>query len=476
VGESKERDDGPFELEIDGLSAGGRGVARSDGRVWFVADAVPGDRVRPRVIRERSRFVEAAVAERVRSSVDRRAPECRYQAECGGCPWMVLPEKVQRSWRHRLVVDALERIGGLEAPVVEEILPAPENLAYRNRAEPTLGLSSREEPVLGFRGEEGGVVDVSHCPVLPAKANEVLRGLRRILLDELGPQVVSALRGSPRFRIGIRVSRATGELLVALYESGVPFPEAAELARRLRALHPEVRGVVRVRTLAGRRGGARVELLEGEGTLIEEVAGLRFRLPAATFLQVNPAVAERLVDRVREWAGDVSGRVVLDLYGGVGVFGLTLAARGARVVVVEADRAAVSCGRDTARRNGLGRVRFRHEDVLGFLRARASSGGRADVVIADPPRTGLGRGVAKAIADLLPARVVLVSCDPATAGRDLKALAQCGYGVRRIVPLDMFPQTAHVETVTVLDRTDVRATGRHRSRPERPLPGAAGSR
>jgi 23S rRNA (uracil1939-C5)-methyltransferase len=245
-----------------------------------------------------------------------------------------------------------------------------------------------------------------------------------------------------------------GAILIALRGLPVPFPSAAQFASFIAARHEEVVGVVRVKVHEGRRGGSSIEVLHGRPWLEERVAGTRFRIPAATFFQVNSDAAEVLAGIVVECSEPVDGARVLELYGGVGVFSFALARRGAPApVVVEADFDAVACGRDAIAPEVAAPPVFVHSDVSRYLRSMGNRANPVDLVVADPPRTGLGRGVVEGIAALEPSRLVLVSCDPATLGRDTRDLGKVGFVPRRFVPLDLFPQTASVEAVAVFERS-----------------------
>jgi tRNA/tmRNA/rRNA uracil-C5-methylase (TrmA/RlmC/RlmD family) len=211
-----------------------------------------------------------------------------------------------------------------------------------------------------------------------------------------------------------------------------------------------VSGVLRIRPRSSRRGGTRVDVLAGRSWIEERVAGFVFRLSATSFLQVSAAAADALADLVAEVAAP-GGETALDLYCGVGVHALRLVGLGIvdSAIAVDADGAAVDCGRDVARDRGLA-VRLVHADVARFLAREARA---ARLVVANPPRAGMGRVVATALARLGASRIVVVSCEPATGARDLAAIGAGGpYRLARVVPLDMFPQTAHVETVSVLER------------------------
>jgi 23S rRNA (uracil1939-C5)-methyltransferase len=446
-----EAQDVGVELEVDQLAALGRGLGRRDGIVWFVPGAVPGDRVLAAAVHSRPRYVEGRLSQILRSSTDRRDPPCRLQGECGGCPLMPLAEERQVEWRRRFVVDALERIGGVETPPVEAVHPASAALGYRNRVELVLGASGADgRPVLGLHAvaDPSAIVDVDRCLLQSDPANAVLATIRATLGVRGGFGSSRASRGA--YRVVIRRSDGTGEMLVALREVGPRLEGVTELARAIRTAHPEVVGVVRLRALSARRGGATTEVVSGRGWIEERVAGLTFRLPAATFVQVSAAAATELARLVREMIG-LGAAELLDLYGGVGVHALVARASGLveRAVCVDADRSAVDCGTETARRSQLA-VRFERADVGRYL---AHAPGRPEVVVANPPRAGMGRDVTAALRALDPRRIVLVSCDATTLARDLRRLLDGGrFRLERVVPVDVFPQTAHVETVSLLTR------------------------
>ncbi len=444
------------ELEVDQLAALGRGLGRVDGIVWFVPGAVPGDRVLAEAVHSRPRYVEGRLSRILRPSTERRDPPCRLQGECGGCPLMPLAEERQIEWRRRFVVDALERIGGLETPPVESVHSASAALGYRNRVELVLGAPAADasapdgRPVLGLHSvaDPRAIVDVDRCLLQSDPANAVLATVRATLGT---PGGLGLSRGSPgTYRVVIRRSDATGEMLVALREVGPRLEGLTELARAIRTAHPEVVGVVRLRALSARRGGATTEVVSGRGWIEERVLGLTFRLPAATFVQVSAAAAAALARLVREMVAPGADEL-LDLYGGVGVHALGARASGLveRAICVDADRSAVDCGTETALQSGLA-VRFERADVGRYL---AHEPGRPEVVVANPPRAGMGRDVTAALRALDPRRIVLVSCDATTLARDLRRLLDGGrFRLERVVPVDVFPQTAHVETVSLLTR------------------------
>lgn len=439
-------------LQIESLAAGGRGVARHEGQVWFVSGALPGDQVLAGVVRRHSRHVDGRVIRRLRDSPARRRPPCRLQPMCGGCPWMPLDDLEQRRWKRTMVREALRRIGhaGVE---VDEVRVSP-SLAYRNKVELTLGRDPGGRPVVGYHSGavERGLVDIDRCAVQHDDANGVLASARSYLLDHAKDWVDSLPGRADPYRLIIRRSWLTGEVLVALRETNWPFPAARALAEHLARSHANLAGVVRIRARSGRRGAARVSRILGRTWLEERIGNTTFRLPAASFFQINTDAASQLLDVVVECAGSVEGRRVADLYAGVGAFGIELARRGAEVTLCEADVQAILCGRRAARAGGSRSISFVRAEVSDFLQRSLREGRCFDVIVANPPRSGMGPDVPRRIGEHRPARVVVVSCDPATLARDTRRLTQQGYLPERAIPIDLFPQTAHVETVLLLTR------------------------
>jgi 23S rRNA (uracil1939-C5)-methyltransferase len=438
-------------ISIEGLVSGGRGVGREDGRVWFVRGALPGDRVWARAERVRSRFVEAVgVRFELHSPLRREAP-CAHQDRCGGCPWMPLPEDRQREWKRRLVVDALTRIAGLEDPAVEPVRHPSAPLGYRNRVEFTAAAGLDGKPAIGLWGrveQTRALVDLPGCPLQTERANALLDRIRRLVAQR--PDIGRRLVEQGPFRLLIRTT-STGFLSLGFWGTEHPFPSAAELAAALVRAPDAPASIVELRARPGRRGGVRARTLHGSATIRERLGEFEFELPPASFMQVNPAGGEALIDIVRELAGDVRDRRILDLFGGVGAFGLHLARRGARwVVVCDADREAIDAGRRAGRYAGLVNVRFVHQTVRAYLQSQ--QGKATDLLLANPPRSGFGRGVAAGILALEPRRMIIVSCDPPTLARDLGPLLSAGYRPGPVVPVDLFPQSHHIETVVLLEK------------------------
>lgn len=450
--------EGVTTVVLDRWAAGGRALGRVDGRVWMVAGGAPGDEVLARPLKDHGRYVEAVAEAVVTASRLRREPPCALQAVCGGCPLMVVDEAAQHEAKRRFVIDALERIGRLGPVAVGPVVAIPPSLAYRNKIELTFGRGPHGERVLGYHrsAAPADLVDVPACRIADDRLQTLLVRARSFFLDGPGRDDPALSHPHEPLRLVLRASGSSLETLIAFRSAEGPFPSLASFARSASEAEAGLAGVVRILAVPGRRGGGRVEAVVGRAWLEESILGVSFRLPATAFFQVHAAAAEALARQVVEGAG--APRSVIELYGGVGGIGLALARRGAAVTIVEADAGAVACGAEAADRAGLGGARFVRADVLRFLRA-GSKLAAPDLIVADPPRSGLGPGVARSLGDLGAHRIAMVSCDPATLARDVAALAAAGYTLERVIPFDLFPQTAHVEAVAWLTRSARGAEG-----------------
>lgn len=438
-------------LQIEGLAAGGRGVARDDdGRVWFVPDGIPGDRVEVRVERIRRRSGEARVVRRLEEGPERREAPCAVQAHCGGCPWMVLEPTAQARYKTTLIEDALQRIGGVEQPRLDPLQSIPPLTGYRNRIELTFA-QHRKGNRLGFRqAGSSQLVDIAHCEIFATEGARLLTVVRQLLGCAAKPHSDTLDVPADRPRIMLRCLRG-GRFAVIVRVQGRPLTGITAFAAELVKQLPEVSGVVEVTLRRGGRAVKKRRLLAGEGTLQETLGGIRFDLPIDAFSQVHPAAAEALTRTALEAMAVQPGERWLDLYAGAGVYGISAVRRGAcEALICEIDSGLVEAGRAAAGKSGSGAIRFFSADVTEFLRGLQQPA-NLDGVVVNPPRGGMGREAVRALLDLRPRRWIWISCDPVPFARDLKEALAAGYVLRRVVPFDLFPQTAHVETLAVLE-------------------------
>jgi len=425
----------PLEVRVRAIAGGGAGVADlPDGRAVFVHGTAPGDRALVRVSEEKPRWARAELVRLLEEGPGRRTPPCRFAGRCGGCTLEHLRYAEQLRWKGRFVADALERIGGVAPADPPEVTPSPREVRYRSRVSFHLRRLRGGRVVAGFHalGRPGRIVDVDGGCLLP---EEPLAAAWDALRDAWGPGA-ALLPAGPRLRLTLR-RVSEGVLLVV--EGGA----SAGDGRRAGAeeLVARAEGIVAVWHRPRRSEPA--ELLAGLAATHETWLGRRYAVGASAFLQVNRDAAEALHAAVLGQVGRPAGLRVVDAYAGVGALGRRLATDGARVVAIEVDREAARAALDGAP-DGFRVLEGTVEELLPEALP-------ADVVVLNPPRSGVHEDVAARLGASGVERIVYVSCDPATLARDVARLGDA-YEVRRVGAFDLFPQTAHVETVATLER------------------------
>lgn len=414
-------------VRIDSIAAGGEGVGRlPDGRAVFVHRTAPGDEVEVAVVRSRPRWARARLLQILQPGPDRRDAPCPHYARCGGCTLEHLEYSAQLEAKGRIVADALTRIGHLsvEPP---EVVPSPLSERYRNRVSFTLRRLERGRIVAGFHAlhNPDEIVDITGSCLLPeasiARAWDALRA-------EWGPDA-QRLPSGEELRLTLRATEA-GDVSL-LIEGGFTPGRPVELIEAV----PELKSIWHA------RGDGEPQLLAGERFLSERWGTEEIPLAARAFLQVNRWAARLLEDHVRTVAGEVSGTRVIDAYCGVGLHARQLAESGAHVIGIELDPHAVTAARDAAMPGTEFREGLVEEVLPELLPAR--------LVILNPPRSGVAEPVVETLLANRPERIIYVSCNPASLARDLSRLAPA-FTLQGVRSFDLFPQTAHVETVVVL--------------------------
>ncbi len=428
-------------LDVESLAYGGKGVARRNGYVVFVAGGLPGDRVTAEVTRAKRGYAEASTREVVRPSPDRVPPRCDHGGEpCPGAPWQGLAYEEQLRQKQSQVEDALVRLGGLEGFELEPIEPAVERWRYRNKLEYSFG-ERDGELVLGFhaRGRWDLIVDAEDCQLASERNNARRNELRDWARSaELPPYDKRSGLGALR-NLVIREGRRTGQLQSRLVTS------PAEIPRPPVDLHTIVEGP------GGGTDGPTGAL--GAEHLEEELSGLRFRISHRAFFQTNTEMADRLYRIAGEMAGLTGSERVFDLYCGIGTLGLTLASQAGEVWGIELVPEAIVDAEENARLNGIENARFRTGDARKEIRPLLAEAGRPDLAVVDPPRAGLSKKVVRRLIECDAPRIVYVSCNPTTLAPNAAQLTEAGYRLRRVKPVDMFPQTPHIECVALLEKT-----------------------
>jgi 23S rRNA (uracil1939-C5)-methyltransferase len=451
---------------IEDYAAEGKSLARVDGKVIFVENAVPGDIVDIRLGKNKKDWAEGFVTAFRQYSPDRVDPVCSHFGVCGGCRWQMLPYHLQLQYKQQQVEDTLRRIGKIALPAIRPILGAPRSVHYRNKMEYTFSSRrfllpeelhdpavSSEQRVAGFhaKGLFDKVVDIDICHLQEEPTNRLRKAVRDFgLKEDLTFYDIRLHQGWLR-NLQLRIC-STGEIMANLVLGYEEETLTRRLADGLLQQFPELTTLLY--TINPKWNDSITDLepriLFGRGFVIERLEDFQFKIGPKSFFQTNTRQGERLYQVTREFA-ELSGKeTVYDLYCGTGSIGIFVSRQAARIVGVEVVGAAVEDARENATLNGIGHARFFSGDVTdlcqdGFF-ARE---GRPDVIITDPPRAGMHEQLVNKILEIAAPVVVYVSCNPATQARDLHLL-DAKYAVTGVQPVDMFPHTHHIENVVQL--------------------------
>lgn len=453
---ARPRRDDILELEVQDLAFGGLGVARHDRFVVFCRDSAPGDRVRVRVRKARRRFAEADLLEVLRPGPGRREPPCPKIPRCGGCRLQHVDYEVALAAKGAQVAEHLARIGHLEGVNVLPPDPAIERFGYRNKMEYSAAPADDGALTLGFheRGRWDRVVDVDACLLATPLGNRVRESVRAWAVAEgLAPYDQRAQVGDLR-HVVVREGVSTGQVLVTIVTSPGHAEAVDRLADPLTRAHPEAVGLVHSVNdgVAEVTAGLPTRVVWGRDWIEERVNGVTLRLSAAAFFQTNTNMTGHLYDRVAEAAGLDGGQVVYDLFSGVGSIGLVMAGGAREVVAIEIVPEAVEDARANAERNGMVNHTALCGDVGVVLREHRGQLPPPDVAIVDPPRGGLSGRAVRRVLELAPPTLVYVSCQPATFADNAARFVAGGYRLEWVRPVDMFPQTPHIEAVARFTR------------------------
>jgi 23S rRNA (uracil1939-C5)-methyltransferase len=436
-----------IELRIESLAFGGAGVAKRDGFVVFVHGAVPGDRVRAIVGKSKRAYAEARAVHVLEAGRERIPP----RAEHPGVPWQILPYQRQLEAKQAQVEEALARIGRVHATTLEPIVAAVDQWRYRNKLEYSFGSDESGRLICGFHepGRWDRIVEVRDCLLASEEAN----ALRERIVEwcrSAGLRAHDRRSGDGVLRnLVVREGRRTKALQARL----VTTPEQVDRESLARAAGPQASILwTRLEGVAETTQGGETEVIAGSELLDEVIAGVRLRASPGAFLQTNTEMADRLYALAVEYAQCSGFERVYDLYCGIGTISLAIAPRAAEVWGLELVPEAIADAIASARHNEIHNARFFAGDVRLALRELVATAGPPDVLIVDPPRAGLSQKVVRRIIEAGPSRIVYVSCNPTTLAPNVAQLTQAGYELARVRPVDMFPQTPHIECVALLVR------------------------
>ncbi len=436
-----------YHAAIEGYSSEGLGIARIDGQVVFVHRGIRGEECDILIMKVLKNVAFGKAVALTHPSEHRVEPDCPYYGKCGGCDFRHMDYAEELCAKKIRVQDALSRIGG-SAVMVEEIIGADTTENYRNKSQYPI---AKDGAVGFYRARSHEVTDIDRCLIQKPAADAVAQALRQYIREH-GISCYDETTGKGLLRHLYVRSNCQGQCLVCLLVNGDRLPREQELVAHLRKAVPSIIGVVLGSNT--RRGNAilgdRYRTLWGEDTISDTLCDLSFRLSVPSFYQVNHDQAQRLYEKAVEFADLHGTELVLDLYCGAGTITQVMARHCGEAVGAEIVPEAIADAKENAKRNGVENVSFFCGDAKEVAAEFAHKGMRPDVICVDPPRKGLSPEVVDAAVSMQPERIVYVSCDPATLGRDVMRFEQQGYIARRAVAVDLFPRTANVESVVLL--------------------------
>ncbi|MDL2253112.1 23S rRNA (uracil(1939)-C(5))-methyltransferase RlmD [Ruminococcaceae bacterium OttesenSCG-928-I18] len=442
-----------IQLSIDAVASDGNGIGRHEGQVVFVPGALPGDKAEVKILKVAKKHAYGRIETLLRPGPSRIESDCPVSRLCGGCCFRELAYEAEREIKRGFVRDALLRIGGLDLPVLPALTGGPAQ-RYRNMVQYPVALVDGALQYGFYARHSHRVVPCGDCKLQPENLNKIAKKTAEWLRQKgVAPYDEEQYEGLVR-HICLRQSSLDEGVLLTLVLNGHRLPGERELAENLAQTFPTLRGLLCNENT--KRGnvifGANSRVVLGQAQLADELCGVPQKLSPTSFSQVNHAGAERLFSLVGQWAAPQPEEVLLDLYCGTGVIGLSMARKCKTLIGVEIDRQAVQSARESAEEMGLSNARFLCEDAQAAAERLRQEGVRPDIAVLDPPRKGCGEKALQPLLRMAPGRVVMVSCNPATLARDLAFLAKNGYAAEKVQPVDLFPRTRHIETVVLLKR------------------------
>ena len=442
-------------LDIEDCGVDGEGIGKADGFTVFVKDAVIGDRIKAKIIKAKKNYGYGRLMEVITPSPYRVKPACSIARQCGGCQLQALSYEQQLKFKEKKVRGHLERIGGFQNLDMEPIMGMEDPYHYRNKAQFPVGKNKDGKIITGFyAGRTHSIIDNREC-ILGVKQNKEVLDCVIGHMEKYHVQPYDEATGKGLVRhIMIRYGFHTDEMMVCLIINGEKLPGEEALVKSLRQIPETVSVMVNVNKKRNNVIlGEKVRLLWGQPYITDKIGEISYQISPLSFFQVNPYQTGRLYGKALEYAQLSGNETVWDLYCGIGTISLFLAQKAKMVRGVEIIPAAIENAKENACLNGFDNTEFfvgKAEEVLPEQFAR--TGERADVIVVDPPRKGCDETLLSTFIEMQPDRVVYVSCDSATLARDLKYLCERGYELKKVCPVDMFPNTVSVETVVLLSQ------------------------
>lgn len=443
-----------YEMDINSMGVNGEGIGRIEGFTVFVENAVPGDRVEVEIQEVKKRFARGVLKKVLIPSVQRAGERCPLVYRCGGCQIQQVDYRWQLEYKTQKVKDSIERIAKLDGVTIHPTIGMENPWRYRNKAQFPVGHAGGRIATGFYERKTHKIVDIGDCLIQHGINRSIVREVREYMESNGIPAYDEGTGKGIVRHIVTRVAFATGEVMVVIVATSPVLPKSELLVERLVKNIPSIKSIVL--NINNRKTnvilGKECITLWGQDYITDCIGDLQFRISPLSFYQVNPVQTLVLYNKALEYADLKGGETVIDAYCGIGTISLFLARRAAKVYGIEVVKEAVEDARINAQINGIGNAEFitgQAEEVMPRL---FEDGIRPDVIVVDPPRKGCEESLLETIVSMRPDRVVYVSCNPATLARDLKYLDQRGYRTVEIQPVDMFPHTAHVETVVLIKR------------------------
>lgn len=439
-----------IQLNIEGYTTEGNGVGHYNGQAVFVSGAAKGDEIIAHIIKAKKTYAIGIIKQILKPSPDRVAVDCAHFRSCGGCALRHISYEAEKELKRQKVVDAFQRLAHIEVPVKDIVTCETER--YRNKAQYPVGFD--KGIVAGFYAQKSHrIINSSDCVLQPEDFSKIVE-IVKAWMAEFGIPAYSGETGNGLVRhIYIRKAFATGQIMVCLVINGNSLPYADELCDDLIKFE-NIKSIVinenteKTNVILGKNCAT----IWGEDYIEDILCGVKIRLSPLSFYQVNHDCAELLYNKASEYVGATGNETVLDLYCGAGTIGLSMAKNVGKVIGVEIIPEAIEDAKENAKRNSIENCEFYCGDAKDAVKMLRDKKITPDAVILDPPRKGCDREVLECVAEMNPKKIVYVSCDVSTQARDCAILRELGYETKEVTPVDMFPKTAHTESVACLTR------------------------
>ncbi len=439
-----------IQLNIEGYTAEGNGVGHYDGQAVFVSGAAKGDVLITHIIKAKKTYAIGIIKQILKKSDDRIDVDCTHFRSCGGCAFRHISYEAEKELKRQKVIDAFQRLAHMNVPVNDIITCNTER--YRNKAQYPVGFD--KGVVAGFYAQKSHrIINSSDCILQPEEFSKVIEIVKE-WMAEFGIPAYNGETGNGLVRhIYIRKAFATGQIMVCLVINGTSLPYADELCDDLMKIE-NIKSIVinenteKTNVILGKNCAT----IWGEDYIEDVLCGVKIRLSPLSFYQVNHDCAELLYEKAAEYVGATGNETVLDLYCGAGTIGLSMANKVKKIIGVEIIPEAIEDAKVNAKNNNIENCEFYCGDAKDAVKMLRDKNITPDAVILDPPRKGCDREVLEYVAEMNPKKIVYVSCDVSTQARDCAILHELGYETKEVTPVDMFPRTAHTESVALITK------------------------